>query len=84
MIYGNHRDAWVFGAIDPSSGTTVMMEIARAFGVAYKEGWRPRRTILFCSWGAEEYGLIGSNEWVEVMLEVAYRYVRINTNEVCV
>ncbi|KAL3873960.1 hypothetical protein ACJMK2_037035 [Sinanodonta woodiana] len=66
VIIGNHRDAWVFGAIDPSSGTAVMMEIARAMGHIKKtKNWRPRRSILFCSWGAEEYGLIGSTEWVE-------------------
>ncbi|KAK3598383.1 hypothetical protein CHS0354_034557 [Potamilus streckersoni] len=66
VILGNHRDAWVFGAIDPSSGTAVMMEIARAMGQIKKtKNWRPRRSILFCSWGAEEYGLIGSTEWIE-------------------
>jgi len=56
----------VFGAIDPSSGTAVQLELARAFGEMLNQGWRPRRTIVFCSWGAEEYGLIGSTEWVEV------------------
>ena len=66
VLLGNHRDAWVFGAIDPTSGTAVMLELARAFGVMLKQGWKPRRTIMFCSWGAEEYGLIGSCEWVEV------------------
>ena len=66
ILIGNHRDAWVFGAIDPTSGTAVLMELSRAFGVMLKQGWRPRRTIIFCSWGSEEYGLIGSTEWVEV------------------
>lgn len=66
MLLGNHRDAWVFGAIDPSSGTASFMELVRAFGEMVKGGWRPRRTLVFCSWGAEEYGLIGSTEWVEV------------------
>ncbi|XP_053398140.1 N-acetylated-alpha-linked acidic dipeptidase 2-like [Mercenaria mercenaria] len=66
VLLGNHRDAWVFGGLDPSSGTAVMMEIARAMGELVKSGkWRPRRSIVFCSWGAEEYGLIGSTEWVE-------------------
>ena len=65
-MLGNHRDAWVFGAIDPSSGTATLLEVARAFGEMVKGGWRPRRTLMFCSWGAEEYGLIGSTEWVEV------------------
>ena len=66
MLVGNHRDAWVFGAIDPSSGTAALMELARAFGEMVKSGWRPRRTLVFCSWSAEEYGLHGSTEWVEV------------------
>lgn len=66
VLVGNHRDAWVFGALDPSSGTAVMMEMARVMGELVKSGrWRPRRSIVFCSWGAEEYGLIGSTEWVE-------------------
>lgn len=68
VIVGNHRDAWVFGAIDPSSGTASMLEVARVIGEAVKNGWRPRRSIVFCSWGAEEYGLVGSTEWVEVSI----------------
>lgn len=72
VLLGNHRDAWVFGAIDPSSGTAVMLEVARAFGRAYASGWRPRRTIVFCSWGAEEYGLVGSTEWVEVYWKIYF------------
>ncbi len=112
---GNHRDAWVFGAIDPTSGTAVMMEVSRVLASLVKEGqwtirfeydllvmstkamntdsqaatarwflafllscsihascigWRPRRTIVFCSWGAEEYALTGSYEWVEVQLQL--------------
>ncbi|KAK7069649.1 hypothetical protein SK128_003416 [Halocaridina rubra] len=65
VLIGNHRDAWGYGASDPSSGTAQMLETARVFGELMKEGWRPRRTLVFCSWGAEEYGLIGSTEWVE-------------------
>ncbi|XP_040267546.1 putative N-acetylated-alpha-linked acidic dipeptidase isoform X2 [Bufo bufo] len=65
VLVGNHRDAWVFGAIDPSSGTATMMELSRALSKLIQTGWRPRRSILFCSWGAEEYGLIGSTESVE-------------------
>nr|XP_009859433.1 putative N-acetylated-alpha-linked acidic dipeptidase [Ciona intestinalis] len=65
VLFGNHRDAWVFGATDPSSGTAVLMEMVRSYSVMLKQGWRPRRTLVFCSWGAEEYGLIGSTEWVE-------------------
>jgi len=65
VLLGNHRDAWVFGAIDPTSGTALMMEVSRVLSKLVKEGWRPRRTIVFCSWGAEEHGLVGSYEWVE-------------------
>ncbi|KAM9317210.1 aminopeptidase NAALADL1-like [Gastrophryne carolinensis] len=66
VIYGNHRDSWVHGAIDPSSGTAVMLEITRILGTKLKQGkWRPRRSIIFGSWGAEEFGLIGSTEFAE-------------------
>ncbi|XP_040584847.1 putative N-acetylated-alpha-linked acidic dipeptidase isoform X2 [Mesocricetus auratus] len=65
VILGGHRDAWVFGGIDPQSGAAVVHEIVRSFGTLKKEGWRPRRTILFASWDAEEYGLLGSTEWAE-------------------
>ncbi|XP_053399226.1 N-acetylated-alpha-linked acidic dipeptidase 2-like [Mercenaria mercenaria] len=66
VMLGNHRDSWVLGAVDPSSGTATMMELSRVLGQLVKEGrWRPRRSIIFCSWGAEEFGLIGSTEWIE-------------------
>lgn len=65
VVMGNHRDAWVFGAVDPNSGTTAMLEVGRGFGQLLKSGWRPRRSIILCSWDAEEQGLIGSTEWVE-------------------
>ncbi|HKN21093.1 MAG TPA: M28 family metallopeptidase [Terracidiphilus sp.] len=65
VILGNHRDAWVYGAVDPSSGTAAMLEAAHGIGALLRGGWRPRRTIVFCSWDAEEEGLIGSTEWVE-------------------
>jgi N-acetylated-alpha-linked acidic dipeptidase len=65
VIVGNHHDAWVFGAVDPSSGTTTMLEMARALGELVRSGWKPRRTIILACWDAEEYGLIGSTEWVE-------------------
>ena len=65
VIMGNHRDAWVFGAVDPNSGTTAMLEAARSFGQLLKQGWKPRRTIVLCSWDGEEYGLLGSTEWAE-------------------
>ncbi|HEX3085132.1 MAG TPA: M28 family metallopeptidase [Pyrinomonadaceae bacterium] len=65
IVLGNHRDAWVFGAVDPNSGTATMLEAARGFGALLKQGWKPRRTIMLCSWDGEEYGLIGSTEWAE-------------------
>jgi N-acetylated-alpha-linked acidic dipeptidase len=65
VIMGNHRDAWTFGAVDPNSGTTAMLETARGFGSLLKNGWKPRRTIVLCSWDGEEYGLVGSTEWAE-------------------
>ena len=65
VVIGNHRDAWVYGAVDPSSGTAAMLESVHGIGALLQQGWRPKRTILICSWDAEEEGLIGSTEWVE-------------------
>uniref|UniRef100_A0A0D9V5H8 glutamate carboxypeptidase II n=1 Tax=Leersia perrieri TaxID=77586 RepID=A0A0D9V5H8_9ORYZ len=65
IILGNHRDAWTFGAVDPNSGTAALLELAQRFSELQKKGWRPRRTIILCNWDAEEYGLVGSTEWVE-------------------
>jgi N-acetylated-alpha-linked acidic dipeptidase len=65
VVLGNHRDAWVFGAVDPNSGSAAMLELGHGFGELLKQGWKPRRTIILCSWDAEEYGLIGSTEWAE-------------------
>jgi N-acetylated-alpha-linked acidic dipeptidase len=65
IVLGNHRDAWVFGGVDPSSGTASMMELTRALGKLAKQGMRPRRTIVVCSWDGEEVGLTGSTEWGE-------------------
>ncbi|HTV82058.1 MAG TPA: M28 family metallopeptidase [Acidobacteriaceae bacterium] len=65
VVAGNHRDAWVFGAADPNSGTAAMLEAVHGMGTLLKTGWRPKRTIIFCSWDGEEEGLIGSTEWVE-------------------
>jgi N-acetylated-alpha-linked acidic dipeptidase len=62
---GNHRDAWVFGGVDPSSGTASMMELTRALGDLKQRGIRPRRTVVACSWDGEEYALTGSTEWGE-------------------
>jgi N-acetylated-alpha-linked acidic dipeptidase len=65
VILGNHRDAWVFGAVDPSSGTASMLELTRSLGQLLKQGIRPKRTLVICSWDGEEYALTGSTEWGE-------------------
>jgi N-acetylated-alpha-linked acidic dipeptidase len=65
IIRGNHHDAWVNGAEDPTSGQVALLEEARALGELLRQGWRPKRTIVYCAWDAEEQGLIGSTEWVE-------------------
>ena len=66
IVLGNHRDAWIAGgAGDPNSGSAALNEVIRSFGVALSKGWKPHRTIVFASWDGEEYGLIGSTEWVE-------------------
>nr|GMD50400.1 probable glutamate carboxypeptidase LAMP1 [Ipomoea batatas] len=70
VILGNHRDAWTFGAVDPNSGTAALLEVAERLGKLLKRGWKPRRTIVLCNWDAEEYGLIGSTEWVEENREI--------------
>lgn len=65
VVAGNHRDAWVYGAVDPNSGTAAMLEAVHGVGELLKSGWKPKRTIIFASWDAEEEGLIGSTEWAE-------------------
>ncbi len=65
IVMGNHRDAWEFGGVDPSSGTASMMEMTRALGELKKQGARPRRTLVVCSWDGEEVALTGSTEWGE-------------------
>ncbi|HSY03274.1 MAG TPA: M28 family metallopeptidase [Acidobacteriaceae bacterium] len=65
VVAGNHRDAWVYGAVDPNSGTAAMLEAVHGVGVLLQQGWKPKRRIVFCSWDAEEEGLIGSTEWAE-------------------
>ncbi|MGI9102898.1 MAG: M28 family peptidase [Terriglobales bacterium] len=85
VIAGAHRDAWVYGAVDPISGTTAMLEAARGIGRLLQSGWHPRRTIVFASWDAEEQGLIGSTEWVEQHekeLEKAALYANVDTGAV--
>ncbi|KAI0466165.1 hypothetical protein F4859DRAFT_333972 [Xylaria cf. heliscus] len=69
VVVGNHRDAWIIGgAGDPNSGSAVLNEVIRSFGQALDRGWKPLRTIVFASWDGEEYGLVGSTEWVEEYL----------------
>lgn len=65
VVRGNHHDAWVNGAEDPISGLAPMLEEARALGELLKAGWKPRRTIVYCAWDAEEPMLLGSTEWAE-------------------
>jgi N-acetylated-alpha-linked acidic dipeptidase len=65
VIRGNHHDAWVNGAADPVSGTVAEMEEARGLSELLKQGWKPKRTIIYCFWDGEEPGLLGSTEWAE-------------------
>ncbi len=65
VVAGNHRDAWVYGAVDPNSGTAAMLESVHGIGELLKSGWKPKRSIVIGSWDAEEEGLIGSTEWGE-------------------
>ncbi len=65
VIAGNHHDAWVNGADDPTSGAVALLETARSLGSLMKQGWKPKRTIKIAFWDGEEFGLLGSTEWVE-------------------
>ena len=65
VVYGNHHDSWVNGAADPISGAASLLEASRILGKAAQQGWKPKRTIVFALWDAEEFGLIGSTEWTE-------------------
>jgi N-acetylated-alpha-linked acidic dipeptidase len=65
IIHGNHHDAWVNGASDPTSGNVALMETARGLAELLKAGWKPQRTIIIASWDGEEWGLLGSTEWAE-------------------
>jgi N-acetylated-alpha-linked acidic dipeptidase len=69
VIRGNHHDAWVNGAEDPISGQSAMLEEARVLGELHKQGWTPKRTIIYCAWDGEEPGLLGSTEWVETHVD---------------
>ncbi|EPE02785.1 pa domain-containing protein [Ophiostoma piceae UAMH 11346] len=84
IVVGNHRDAWIAGgAVDPNSGSAIVNEVVRSFGVAAAAGWKPLRTVVFASWDGEEYGLLGSTEWVEEYLpwlkHATVAYVNIDT-----
>ena len=84
VLRGNHHDAWVNGAEDPVAGLVAMLEEARAFGDLAKQGWKPKRTIIYCAWDGEEPGLLGSTEWVEAhadeLLQHAVAYFNSDTN----
>jgi N-acetylated-alpha-linked acidic dipeptidase len=69
IVYGNHHDAWVNGASDPASGAAVLLETARTLSLLRRQGWQPKRTIVFALWDGEEFGLMGSTEWTEKHLK---------------
>lgn len=84
IIRGNHHDGWVFGAMDPLAGQVALMAEAKSIGKLVKEGWRPRRTLVYDSWDGEEPGLLGSTEWAEQhaaeLKSKAVLYVNSDTN----
>jgi N-acetylated-alpha-linked acidic dipeptidase len=84
VIAGNHHDAWVNGAEDPTSGMVTVLETGRALGELLKQGWRPKRTIILCAWDGEEEGLLGSTEWVEThadeLKQKAVAYLNSDSN----
>jgi len=80
ILRGNHHDAWVNGAEDPISGQVAMLEEARALGVLLKQGWRPKRTIIYASWDGEEPGLLGSVEWVETHADELRQHAAVYIN----
>lgn len=75
VLLGNHRDAWVFGAADPNSGTASLLELGRGLGALVKGGWKPLRTIMLLSWSGEEYGLLGSTAWAELHEDIVSKSV---------
>ena len=84
VMRGNHHDGWVFGAWDPLSGNAALMAEAKAIGALAREGWRPKRTLVYASWDGEEPGLLGSTEWCETheaeLREKLVLYVNADTN----
>ena len=85
VLRGNHHDAWVNGADDPISGQAAMLEEARMLGELHRQGWTPKRTIIYCAWDGEEPGLLGSVEWVEAHVDElkqhAVAYINSDSNE---
>ena len=84
VITGNHRDAWVYGAVDPNSGTAAQLEAVHGVGQLLKSGWQPKRTVVFASWDAEEEGLIGSTEFAEQHVKELSRAVAYFNMDVAV
>jgi N-acetylated-alpha-linked acidic dipeptidase len=84
IVRGNHHDGWVFGATDPLAGQVALMGEAKAIGKLVKDGWRPRRTLVYASWDGEEPGLLGSTEWAEAhaaeLKSKAVLYINSDTN----
>ena len=85
VIRGNHHDGWVNGAADPTSGQAAMLEEAKSIGELLKTGWKPDRTLVYCSWDGEEPGLLGSTEWLEMhekeLQQKAVVYINSDNNE---
>lgn len=85
VVRGNHQDAWVNGASDPISGQAAMLEEAKSIGELIKTGWKPDRTLVYCSWDGEEPGLLGSTEWLEThekeLQQKAVVYINSDNNE---
>jgi N-acetylated-alpha-linked acidic dipeptidase len=80
IIRGNHHDGWVYGAEDPVSAADALLEEARGFSELLKQGWKPRRTIVYCVWDGEEQGLLGSTEWVEAHADDLRRHAAVYIN----
>ncbi|HKO06031.1 MAG TPA: transferrin receptor-like dimerization domain-containing protein, partial [Candidatus Acidoferrales bacterium] len=84
IVRGNHHDAWVNGADDPISGQVALLEEARAFGALLRQGWRPKRTLIYCAWDGEEPGLLGSTAWAEThgkeLQQHAVAYINSDSN----
>jgi len=85
IVRGNHHDGWVFGAADPLSGNVAMMSEMKAIGALVKQGWKPKRTLVYASWDGEEPGLLGSTEWAEThadeLQKKAVLYLNTDNND---